>query len=108
MNRLQERREVQEGGWPYPRHRGPGAADLLLDLFQDVGHLAKEVLCEEETVVTTDPGAVSPHSRVMGPHGNAGRAPGSWAGQRHAAPVRPRQGATEPGDGVMGPDWNPG
>lgn len=48
-----------------PRQGGPRAHDLLLDLFQDVCHLTKEVLCENGTAVTTE---------TPGLHGDAGDA----------------------------------
>ena len=51
---------AQPGGGPHPRGRGLGAHHSLLDLFQDVGHLAKEVLCGEATI-TTGP---RPHGHV--------------------------------------------
>lgn len=42
--------EVRWGGAHHPRCRD---SHLLLDLFQNVGHLAEEILRGEETQVTT-------------------------------------------------------
>lgn len=84
----------QAQGVPQTRQWRRAGRDLLLDLFQDVGHLAKEVLCEAAAVVRTDPGAADLHSSTK-------RAPGSWAAPRTPRPRTPPR--PEPGATACGP-----
>lgn len=101
MNRLEGRRGLSRvGGGATPRGCRAAGDDLLLDLFQDVSHLAEEVLREEATVVTRDAGASV--------HSDAGRVPGQVRGP----PLGDQSGCHEPRgpapplqalDGMMGP-----
>lgn len=54
--------EVRPGDAHHPRCRD---SHLLLDLFQNVGHLAKEILHEEETEVTTSWRACQSHRHTQ-------------------------------------------
>lgn len=69
--------EVRWGGAHHPRCRD---SHLLLDLFQDVGHLAEEILQEEETDVTM-------RSRACQSHRHTQKAPGKCTAQGHQSPV---------------------
>lgn len=101
MNKLEGRRGLSRvGGGATPRGCRAAGDDLLLDLFQDVSHLAEEVLREEATVVTRDAGASV--------HSDAGRVPGQVRGP----PLGDQSGCHEPRgpapplqalDGMMGP-----
>lgn len=65
MNRLEGRGGLSWGWGRTPDSAGWGAEDLLLDLLQDVSHLAEEVLCGE-AVVTAGPGATAHTATTSG------------------------------------------
>lgn len=73
--------EVRWGGAHHPRCRD---SHLLLDLFQNVGHLAEEILHEEETEVTTSSRACQSCR-----HTHTQKAPGEIHSPRSRIPCGP-------------------